>query len=252
MRLNKIVTMLVSATLGLFLLFVSPGDSHAVPFDLTAGGDFGTGEIGTTASAEVDGLTLTLSALQDIGHSDPTSVPFLMNNETVTAKVFVDPAGVGVKDGSEGISGKGGHKDEALGLTFSTPVLTSLFVLTLADYQISATNIDESGDEFLIYFDPILTSSEPNLRESDFPTSVFGVPVDGVWELNFSSLTSLPLSFTTMYVRNTDDPDSKHEEFFVSGVNATNPVPEPATMLLFGAGLVGLFGLGRKKFFKRS
>ena len=40
-----------------------------------------------------------------------------------------------------------------------------------------------------------------------------------------------------------------NNEFSVAGFNA--PVPEPATMLLVGSGLIGLAGVGRRKFFKK-
>jgi hypothetical protein len=41
------------------------------------------------------------------------------------------------------------------------------------------------------------------------------------------------------------------EIYFLSSAFTISPIPEPATMLLLGSGLLGLAGFGRKKFFKK-
>lgn len=87
-----------------------------------------------------------------------------------------------------------------------------------------------------------------------------GTDVPTIWKQNLT-LNNAWTSFSITDVVIPQDFDVLAVAFIFGGTTgfrgvdniefSANPVPEPATMLLLGSGLVGLAGFGRKKFFKK-
>ena len=107
--------------------------------------------------------------------------------------------------------------------------------------EASGTALGVSGNWVDVFWNPV--SVTPN-------TTMYLVFTSDNNTLGISGDTSNPYPRGQVYANSGFEPFPDFDYAFRTYAEAA-PVPEPATMLLVGVGLIGLAGYGRKRFFKK-
>jgi hypothetical protein len=142
--------------------------------------------------------------------------------------------------GSAGISGEGGDADEALIFNFANPpgVEAASVKLTLVGLNTDGMNNDVIA--LYLEYTPLDNPSDVIIKPVSF------TPASGTYVLEFNTL-GVSGTFGQFAIR------AAEGHFGVGGIEYTpnTSVPEPATLALFGVGLLGLGYLSRRRASKK-